>query len=99
MCSPRKPGALRGMARPDQRATGALGLLRAPLRAHACSQEALRTYGVNLVASSWWGDKSWEINSPLLPPSLIRYPDIVLRTKEIKVLLGSPSLLVISLMP
>lgn len=69
MCSPRKPGALRGMARPDQRATGALGLLRAPLRAHACSQEALRTYGVNLVARSWWGDKSWEINSPLLPPS------------------------------
>lgn len=61
MCSPRKPGcegksgALRGMAGPDQRATGALGLLRAPLRAHACSQEALRTHGGNLVASSWWG--------------------------------------------
>lgn len=36
--------------------------------------------------------------SPLLPPSLIRYPDIVLRTK-VKVLLGSPSLLVMSLMP
>lgn len=38
-------------------------------------------------------------HSPLLPSSLIRYPDIVLRTKGIKVLLGSPSLLVMSLMP
>ena len=38
-------------------------------------------------------------HSPLLPSSLIRYPDTVLRTKGIKVLLGSPSLLVISLMP
>lgn len=61
MCSPRKPGcggksgALRGMAGPDQRATGALVFSGPPLRAHACSQEALRTHGGNLVARSWWG--------------------------------------------
>lgn len=52
-----------------------------------------------LEASTMPHGCSWLRHSPLLPPSLIRYPDIVLRTKEIKVLLGSPSLLVISLMP